>query len=144
VVRAQFRLHNSVCQLEVGLALLVSLQDIHAAAQIVVHSRSVHCVAAQTLFSDLARFQVAAEGPRWLIYVVHDAAEATVCKSLIRVVHSQFDSQGLHVAADSDVVLSAAFVNTAERQFKVEFLLGSQIRDSLRRRSILCDLFLSR
>ena len=70
VIGPKFCFQDGVGQLEVRLALLVSLKEIHTAAQIIVDGRSVNCVTTETLLSDFTRLHVASQRPRWLINVI--------------------------------------------------------------------------
>jgi hypothetical protein len=98
VVGTEFGFHNRIRQLEVGLALLVSLQVVHTAAQVVINRSGIHSIAAETLLSNLTCFQIATESPRRLIDVVEHRTETTVGKGFIGMVTGKLNVEGTHVA----------------------------------------------
>ena len=70
VVLAKFGVHDRIRQLEVGLCLLVALQHVHAAAQVIVHCGSVDSVATEAQLANFTRLQEAAQRPGRLIDMV--------------------------------------------------------------------------
>ena len=127
VIRSQFLFLDSIGQLEVSLGLLISLQNIHAATNVIVDCSCVHSVSTEAVLSNLSCLQVAAQSPSRLIDVEENRAKTAIGKSLIRMVICKFNVKSAHVAAHRNIILTSRFVDAAQRQLKVQFLFGTQM-----------------
>jgi len=69
---SEFSFHDGVGELQESLRFWVSLEQVHAAAEVVVDGGCVNSVAAKSLLSDVSCLQVAPKGPSRLVNMVKD------------------------------------------------------------------------
>lgn len=69
---SKFTLQYSLSKFKVSQTLLVPLQHIHTAPEIVVYSGRVYSVSTESLLPDLTGFEVATEGPGRFVHVIEN------------------------------------------------------------------------
>ena len=94
----ELALKDSLCELEIGKSLLISLKHIHAATKVIVNSSGVHSVSTETLLSNLSGLEVTSKCPCWLIGGIEDLTETAIWECLIWVIVNEVDLFSSNVA----------------------------------------------
>lgn len=127
VLRAELSVYDRIRKLKIGLGLLISLEHVHAATEIVINSSCVDRVSAEAFFSYLSCLQKASESPRRFVNVVKYGPQAAVRERLVRVVVGKLNlCDSVDVVRDSDLILATRFVDRPETHHEEELLFGPQ------------------
>jgi hypothetical protein len=94
----ELALKDSLCELEIGKSLLISLKHIHAATKVIINSSGVHSVSTETLLSNLSGLEVTSKCPCWLIGGIEDLTETAIWECLIWVIVNEVDLFSSNVA----------------------------------------------
>merc|ERR1719223_2191271 len=127
MMRSQFSVHHRRSQFKVSPALLIPLEHIHAAADVIIDGGCINRIATQSLLSDLSGFQEASECPCWLVHVIQHGPKTAVGECLVRVVWWQCQlANGSNILTYGLLIFATGLVDAAKTHTEEELFFGSQ------------------
>lgn len=110
MLRAQLAFQDRVGEVEVPLGFLVSLEEEHAASEVIVNCSRVDCITTERPLPDFLRLQEQSQGKCWLLHVIGNGSEAAVGEGKIGMVEWELYFLGSHVELEGEIVLTGTFI----------------------------------